>query len=61
MAYSTQAKQRIKRNKKIEKTPAKRQSFKRFWQTFTLYRDWTRRERRALALNIWRRRKGVVS
>jgi len=60
MAYSTQAQKRIKRNKCIKKTPAKRQSFRRFWRTFTLYRGWSGWQRRKIALDIWRRRKVMV-
>jgi len=59
--YSPQAQERIKRNRHIKKKPAKRQSFRAFWRTFTMHRDKPRPWRRFIAREMWRSRKRLAA
>lgn len=48
---------RIKHNRHIPKYASRRESFREFWRQFTLYPALPRRERRTIALSMWREAK----
>jgi hypothetical protein len=56
---SKQIQDRLKRNRKIARHAARRDSFRLFWRKVKLFPEGSRKMRRGMALALWRKEKNA--